>query len=260
MFRPGSHSLAGGTDTFLMAESAAPPSDIYSHGHHDSVLRSHGWRTAANSAGYLLPHLRRDHRLLDVGTGPGTITCDLASRLLDGTVTGIDNAVDAVDATRELARRTGVNNLAVEVGDVYRLGYDDEAFDVVHAHQVLQHLSDPVAALREMRRVCRATGLVAVRDADYAAMAWFPESRELTRWSELYRSVARANRGEPDAGRRLKGWALSGGFPLSRRVPRPGASPRLRTWGGGRPPGRTGCCTPTLPSRPWTTASPTRPS
>ena len=51
---------------------------------------------------------------------------------------------------------------------MYQLGYPDGTFDVVHAHQVLQHLSDPVAALAEMRRVCRPGGLVAARDGDYA--------------------------------------------------------------------------------------------
>ncbi len=188
------------------------PRDTYSHGHHDSVLRSHRWRTAENSAGYLLPWLRPDQTLLDVGTGPGTITCDLAARLGSGWVTGIDNAPAAVAATRQLAEARSVTNLTLVEGDVYALDFEDSTFDVVHAHQVLQHLSDPVAALREMRRVCRPGGVVAVRDADYAAMTWFPASLDLSRWLDLYRRVARDNEGEPDAGRRLKSWALAAGF------------------------------------------------
>jgi ubiquinone/menaquinone biosynthesis C-methylase UbiE len=53
-------------------------SDTYTHGHHDSVLCSHAWRTAGNSAAYLLGELHPGQRLLDVGCGPGTITLDLA--------------------------------------------------------------------------------------------------------------------------------------------------------------------------------------
>ena len=72
------------------------------------------------------------------------------------------------------------------------------SFDVVHAHQVLQHLADPVAALREMRRVCRPGGLVAARDSDYAAMAWYPADPDA-------RPLARALRGRRPAQRRRAG-------------------------------------------------------
>ena len=44
---------------------------VYTHGHHESVLRGHRVRTAENSAGYLLPHLRPGLSVLDVGCGPG---------------------------------------------------------------------------------------------------------------------------------------------------------------------------------------------
>ena len=79
-------------------------SDTYTHGHHESVLRSHRWRTAENSAGYLLHHLERGMSLLDVGCGPGTITIDLAVRVAPGVVVGIDRA-QAVIRAREAGLR-----------------------------------------------------------------------------------------------------------------------------------------------------------
>jgi SAM-dependent methyltransferase len=82
----------------------------------------------------------------------------------------------------------------------------------VHAHQVLQHLGDPVAALREMRRVCRPGGLVAARDGDYGAMVWYPEIPVLDDWLALYERVSRGNGGEPDAGRRMHAWARAAGL------------------------------------------------
>jgi ubiquinone/menaquinone biosynthesis C-methylase UbiE len=184
--------------------------DVYLHGHHDSVLRSHQWRTAENSAGYLLPRLSPAARVLDVGCGPGTITADLAGRVPQGRVIGVDRAGDVLAVARRNASDQA--NLAFAAGDVYRLAFGDGAFDVVHAHQVLQHLSDPVGALAEMRRVCRAGGLVAARDSDYGGMFWFPEDPELAEWRELYRRVARAIGGEPDAGRRMLSWARAAGF------------------------------------------------
>jgi ubiquinone/menaquinone biosynthesis C-methylase UbiE len=184
-------------------------SERYTHGHPEAVLRSHRWRTVENSAAYLLPHLAPATSVLDVGCGPGTITADIARRVAPGAVLGIDAAPDAISAAHEQHAGT---NLAFRAADVYALDLDDASFDIVHAHQVLQHLADPVAALAEMRRVCRHGGRVAVRDADYEAMTWWPASAGLDRWLAIYRAVARANGGEPDAGRRLVAWARAAGF------------------------------------------------
>lgn len=182
----------------------------YTHGHHESVLRSHNVRDIANSAAYLRPHLTPETRLLDVGAGPGSITVDFAGVVAHVTATEIDES--ALSLSRDLAAQRGLDNLDFSVEDVHALSFADDTFDVVHAHQVLQHVADPVQALREMRRVTVPGGLVAARDADYDGFLWFPVLPELDRWLDLYRRAARANGGEPDAGRRLLAWARAAGF------------------------------------------------
>jgi SAM-dependent methyltransferase len=209
--------------------------DTYTHGHHESVLRSHRWRTVDNSAGYLVDRLVPGAEVLDVGCGPGTITVDIARRVAPGRVVGIDAAPDAIEAAAGAATEAGVTNLEVRVDDVYALDAPDASFDVVHAHQVLQHLADPVAALREMRRVCRPGGVVAARDSVYRAMSWFPADPRLDRWLALYCEVAESNGGEPDAGSRLVAWAHAAGFA---RVGSSAsawcyATPEERAWWGG---------------------------
>ncbi|NUR90760.1 MAG: methyltransferase domain-containing protein, partial [Nonomuraea sp.] len=181
---------------------------VYTHGHHESVLRSHRWRTAENSAAYLLPHLKPHMSLLDVGSGPGTITADLAG--LVGHVTATEVTAEALRLARAtIGERDDVD---YAVADAHALDFPDDTFCVTHAHQVLQHVADPVQALREMRRVTKPTGYVAARDSDYTAFTWYPLMPELQEWMDLYQRLARANGGEPDAGRRLLSWARQAGF------------------------------------------------
>ncbi|MBP1242358.1 SAM-dependent methyltransferase [Frigoribacterium sp. PvP120] len=184
----------------------------YTHGHHESVLRSHAWRTVANSAAYLEAELVPGRRVLDVGSGPGTITVDIAERVAPGRVVGVDAAEVVVEQARALAAERGLTTVEFVVADLFALPFDDDSFDVVHAHQVLQHVGDPVAALREMRRVTVPGGVVAAREVDYHGTVWAPASEGLDRWMDVYQQVHRGNGGEPDAGRALRGWALEAGF------------------------------------------------
>jgi len=182
--------------------------DSYTHGHHASVLRTHSWRTVENSAAYLLPELVPGCSVLDVGAGPGTITVDIARLVAPAPVIGIDASDDAVAAAEAAA--LGVDNVSFQVGDAYALAFPDDAFDVVHAHQVLQHLARPVDALREFRRV--SAGVVAARDVDYEGAIWYPQVPGLDEWRDVYLRGHRAGAGDPAAGRRLKAWAQQAGF------------------------------------------------
>ena len=185
----------------------------YTHGHSAAVLNAHSRRSAVDSAGYLLPRLSAGMDLLDVGCGPASITADLAERVAPGRVVALDAASGALEAARATLRERGLSEqVELTCGDVMALPFEDASFDVVHAHQVLQHLADPVGALAEMRRVTRPGGIVAVRDALYSAMTWFPEPAGMDRWRSVYMATARANGGEPDAGSRLLSWAREAGF------------------------------------------------
>ncbi|MRG58491.1 methyltransferase domain-containing protein [Agromyces sp. CFH 90414] len=187
--------------------------DAYTHGHHESVVRTHASRDVANSAAYLVPHLRPGLRVLDVGSGPGSITVDLARHVAPGgSVLGVDASAAIVEQARELAATSGVEGVGFAVGDAYALDHPDGSFDVVHAHQVLQHLARPIEALREWRRVLRPGGLLAVREVDYGGVIWNPSASGLARWLELYDDVHRWNGGEPNAGRHLTNWVRTAGF------------------------------------------------
>lgn len=184
----------------------------YTHGHDAATIASHSARTAVDSAAYLVPVLSAGMSLLDVGCGPGSVTLDLARLVSPGQVVGCDSAPEALEAARATAAASEDTVTRFVVGDALGLPFDDDSFDVVHAHQVLHHMSDPAQALREMARVARPGGWVAAREADYGAMVWYPDVPGLQEWRELYQVVARANGAEPDAGRRIRAWATAAGL------------------------------------------------
>lgn len=212
-------------------ENTGAPRSRYTHGYSHGVMQSHTWRTAENSAAYLLPHLAPGTTLLDVGCGPGTITLDLAARLGAGRVTGIDPEESVIARARGAAAKTDID-VHFAVANLFDWPRPDGGYGIVHAHQVLQHLPDPIAALAAMGALAAEDGIVAVRDADYGAMFWHPDVPELRHWQELYREVARGNGGEPDAARHLKAWAAAAGFAEITVVPEVWgfAMPAERTW------------------------------
>ncbi|WP_306232809.1 methyltransferase domain-containing protein [Agrococcus beijingensis] len=181
----------------------------YSHGHHASVVAAHAARTVANSAAYLSPLVEPGMRILDVGCGPGSITIDLARRVGDrGRVVGIDMSAEVVETARTAAALAGVSNVEFHVGDAYD-PTPGERYDVVHAHQVLQHLGRPIDALAAWRRV---GDLVAARDVIYSATVIHPLTPELALWRKVIVALQAANGGDGDAGAKLKSWARAAGF------------------------------------------------
>jgi SAM-dependent methyltransferase len=178
--------------------------ETYTHGHAPAVVRHHARRTADEAAAFLLPELRPGMRLLDVGCGPGSITRGLAERVAPGEVVGLDLSRDTLEAARQEAAARGIGNVSFQAGSVYELPFPDASFDVAYAHQVFQHLRERAAALREMLRVVRPGGLVAVRDVDWGTAAYWPPDRWLDRFLVLHQRAWYRNGGEPRMGRELR--------------------------------------------------------
>jgi ubiquinone/menaquinone biosynthesis C-methylase UbiE len=178
--------------------------ELYTHGHAPAVVRQHAQRTAGEAAAFLLPHLRPDMHLLDVGCGPGSITRGLAERLPAGQVVGLDLSRETLESARRDAAARGLMNLRYEEGSVYELSFPDGSFDVAYAHQVLQHLRERGLALSEMLRVVKPGGVVAVREVDWSTVAYFPRDPWIDRFIEVHLRTWYRNGGEPQVGRQLR--------------------------------------------------------
>jgi ubiquinone/menaquinone biosynthesis C-methylase UbiE len=189
-----------------------PANETYQHGHHASVVASHAKRTAETAAAFFLPFLKPGMRLLDVGCGPGSITSGLARRVEPAETIGIDMSPSVIETARSLADAATAPHLTFEVGNIYEPSFAAATFDAVFAHQVLQHLRQPVEALKQIHLLLRPDGVLGVRDVDWGSTTFFPENPGMRRFLDLYYELARRNGGEPNAGRYLRRWLREAGF------------------------------------------------
>lgn len=189
-----------------------PPGEAYTHGYNGQANRVMSQRTAATDAAFLLPHLRPGMRLLDCGCGPGSITVGLAGVVAPGEVVGVDIGPVQVEVARALAAAEGVANARFEVGSVYALPFPDASFEAAFAHTVLEHLADPVAALREVRRVLKPGGVIGVRDGDWGGRVIAPPSPLVEEGYALYARLWVLNGGNPNRGREHRALLREAGF------------------------------------------------
>lgn len=103
---------------------------------------------------------RGDEGVLDVGTGTGTLALALAPLVRE--VVGVDPVPEMLEHARRAG--SGQANLSFVVGDVERLEYEDESFDLVVAARTIHHVAWPEIAVDEMTRVSRTYGRLLVID------------------------------------------------------------------------------------------------
>lgn len=127
--------------------------------------------------------LSRATRVLEVGCGTGAITRALATQPdFAGVVTGVDQSPAMVAHATQLAAAAGLQAVtSFQVGDAHGLNFDDASFDVVIAHTVISHVTDPMTVVRELARVAAPGGTVAVFDGDYASLTFAYEDEALGR-------------------------------------------------------------------------------
>ena len=204
----------------MTTEPARPSRERYGPGYEARAHELMTERTAARFADYVLPHLRRGMRLLDVGCGPGAITLDLAEAVSPGETVGVDIAPVQVERARALAVERGVAGVRFEPADAYALPFPAASFDVVVATNLLQHLGDPPRALREFRRVLRPGGLAAVTDPDWTWRVFEPPDPRLEQLNELWVRAFAHNGGSPGYARTLRRLPLEAGFARAEVDPR----------------------------------------
>lgn len=172
-------------------------------------LDSHGF--------FVTPLLSPGQSILDVGCGPGTITTGLAEHVFPGEVTAVDLSPTQTACARRLAEGREIVNIHFATASAYELPSRDCEYDGVFAHALLEHLSRPMNALAEFRRVLRPGGFLAASSPDWDAFEINPYPQPVRRAIAAYREIMKAHGGDPCAGAFLAERVEISGFTLLHR-------------------------------------------
>jgi ubiquinone/menaquinone biosynthesis C-methylase UbiE len=183
----------------------------YSLGYSDAVLGFMSQRTADTHAAFFLTHLQPGWRVLDAGCGPGTITLGLARAVRPGHVTGVDLEGSQSAAVHEEAEREGLT-VDFRKASIYELPFENESFDAVFSHAVFTHLSDPIAALIELRRVLKPRGVIGLRAGDLGGFLIDASSGEAEQAMRAYIEREKGSGKDPNIGRKLGRLLQQAGF------------------------------------------------
>jgi ubiquinone/menaquinone biosynthesis C-methylase UbiE len=103
-----------------------------------------------------------DDTVLDVACGPGLLACAFAK--VAKHATGVDMTPAMLEQARKTQQEQGLKNVSWQPGNVYSLPFPPSQFSIVSSRFVFHHLQDPLAALKEMKRVCGPGGKIVVAD------------------------------------------------------------------------------------------------
>jgi SAM-dependent methyltransferase len=153
--------------------------------------------------------------VLDIGSGPGFLACEMAEAVgPGGSVRGIDSSDAMLSVARQRRPATGSAPVEFGPGQATELPFPDGAFDVVTSTQVYEYVHDIPAALAEARRVLRPGGRLLVLDTDWDTIAWRSSDADrmrkiLAAWDE--------HLADPYLPRRLTSLLTRTGFTVTQR-------------------------------------------
>jgi ubiquinone/menaquinone biosynthesis C-methylase UbiE len=167
---------------------------------------------AATRSQLLKVGLKAGMAALDVGCGSGSVTVAMGRIAAPGTAVGTDASDSRLEEARVVAGQSGVPNVAFRRGDAYCLPFQDNTFDFVWSRFLLEYLQEPIAAIREMKRVTKPGGLVVCADLDGNCLFHYPIDTQLEMGLRKVMSIL-ADRGfDPWVGRKLYHFCRTVGF------------------------------------------------
>jgi ubiquinone/menaquinone biosynthesis C-methylase UbiE len=117
--------------------------------------------------------------ILDVGCGEGFILQQLRKNNLGKHLEGVDPMPQAIEVGKKLHP-----HLKLKLGDIYKLPYKDNAFDLVMCCEVLEHLEHPEKGLKELIRVSKKYVVLSVPNEPHFTVQRFLRGKNIRQWGD----------------------------------------------------------------------------
>ena len=114
--------------------------------------------------------LRETDRVLEVGSGMGLLAKEVARMIPDGKVTGLEKSEEQLKLCP-----SSISNLTFVKGDAHNMPFDDNSFNVVYCRYILEHVTNPLKVLNEVRRVLVDEGRLYIQENNILAIEMYPE-------------------------------------------------------------------------------------
>jgi ubiquinone/menaquinone biosynthesis C-methylase UbiE len=149
-------------------------------------------------------------KILEAGCGVGAQTITLAKNNSSCQITSIDISPDSILQAREKINAEGIKNVSFEQGDIFNLSFMEESFDHVFVCFVLEHLNNPIEALRCLKKILKPDGTITVIEGDHGSAYFYPDSHEAQEAINCQIKLQKQSGGNANIGREL--------FPLLKRA------------------------------------------
>jgi SAM-dependent methyltransferase len=151
--------------------------------------------------------------VLEAGCGTGAQTITLAGQSPEARFTSIDVSPTSLAEAKQRIERAGLTNVEFRQEDLFALPYDAETFDHVFVCFVLEHLSQPVEALRILRRLLKPGGTMTVIEGDHGSTYFHPDNADAYAAIQCQVTLQRQAGGNANIGRQLYPLMVKAGFP-----------------------------------------------
>jgi ubiquinone/menaquinone biosynthesis C-methylase UbiE len=161
-----------------------------------------------------------ESQVLEAGCGVGAQTLTLARNSPMAQITSIDISADSMNEARRKTQAAGLKNVQFQQADILALPFGKETFDHIFVCFVLEHLSNPITALKALKSVLKPSGTITVIEGDHGSAYFHPDSESAHRAIECQVQLQRKAGGNALVGRELYPLLTKAGFKEAKVSPR----------------------------------------